>query len=123
MLIFTLELFLFICTFRLSVAFWKIYIFFFFRGNTKLERGNFILSDKMDQHEAVLEKFAFSNALCLSGENLNHINVCSFVVALYSASPMSVTSCFPFSEAGDMGGVVRQLCRLNSVNSRGTLET
>ncbi|XP_078134146.1 required for meiotic nuclear division protein 1 homolog isoform X1 [Sander vitreus] len=35
-------------------------------GNTKLERGNFILSDKMDQHEAVLEKFAFSNALCLS---------------------------------------------------------
>lgn len=24
----------------------------------------------MDQHEAVLEKFAFSNALCLSGKNL-----------------------------------------------------
>ncbi|XP_068436605.1 required for meiotic nuclear division protein 1 homolog [Clinocottus analis] len=35
-------------------------------GNTKLEHGNFILSDQMDQHEAVLEKFAFSNALCLS---------------------------------------------------------
>uniref|UniRef100_A0A8P4KCC2 Required for meiotic nuclear division 1 homolog n=1 Tax=Dicentrarchus labrax TaxID=13489 RepID=A0A8P4KCC2_DICLA len=35
-------------------------------GNTKLERGNFILSDQMDQHEAVLDKFAFSNALCLS---------------------------------------------------------
>ncbi|XP_071355022.1 required for meiotic nuclear division protein 1 homolog isoform X1 [Trachinotus anak] len=35
-------------------------------GNTKLERGNFILSDEIDQHEAVLEKFAFSNALCLS---------------------------------------------------------
>ncbi|XP_067470201.1 required for meiotic nuclear division protein 1 homolog [Thunnus thynnus] len=35
-------------------------------GNTKLERGNFILSDKMDEHEAVLEKFAFSNALSLS---------------------------------------------------------
>lgn len=35
-------------------------------GNTKLERGNFILSDQMDPHEAVLEKFAFSNALCLS---------------------------------------------------------
>lgn len=35
-------------------------------GNTKLERGNFILSDIMDQEEAVLEKFAFSNALCLS---------------------------------------------------------
>ncbi|KAI3367530.1 hypothetical protein L3Q82_026380 [Scortum barcoo] len=35
-------------------------------GNTKLERGNFILSDQIDPHEAVLEKFAFSNALCLS---------------------------------------------------------
>ncbi|XP_022059942.1 required for meiotic nuclear division protein 1 homolog [Acanthochromis polyacanthus] len=35
-------------------------------GNTKLERGNFMLSDQMDQQEAVLEKFAFSNALCLS---------------------------------------------------------
>ncbi|CAN9502633.1 unnamed protein product [Ophioblennius macclurei] len=35
-------------------------------GNTKLERGNFMLSDAMDQQEAVLEKFAFSNALCLS---------------------------------------------------------
>uniref|UniRef100_A0A3Q2Q6V2 Required for meiotic nuclear division 1 homolog n=1 Tax=Fundulus heteroclitus TaxID=8078 RepID=A0A3Q2Q6V2_FUNHE len=35
-------------------------------GNTKLERGNFILSYEMEQHEAVLEKFAFSNALCLS---------------------------------------------------------
>ncbi|XP_059209650.1 required for meiotic nuclear division protein 1 homolog [Centropristis striata] len=35
-------------------------------GNTKLERGNFILSDNMDQQETVLEKFAFSNALCLS---------------------------------------------------------
>ncbi|XP_054470196.1 required for meiotic nuclear division protein 1 homolog [Anoplopoma fimbria] len=35
-------------------------------GNTKLESGDFILSDQMDQHEAVLEKFAFSNALCLS---------------------------------------------------------
>ncbi|XP_058471464.1 required for meiotic nuclear division protein 1 homolog [Solea solea] len=35
-------------------------------GNTKLERGNFILSDEMDQNDSVLEKFAFSNALCLS---------------------------------------------------------
>uniref|UniRef100_A0A671XKH9 Required for meiotic nuclear division 1 homolog n=1 Tax=Sparus aurata TaxID=8175 RepID=A0A671XKH9_SPAAU len=35
-------------------------------GNTKLERGNFILNDQMNQDEAVLEKFAFSNALCLS---------------------------------------------------------
>lgn len=38
------------------------------RGNTKLERGNFILSDQMEPQEAVLEKFAFSNALCLSGQ-------------------------------------------------------
>ncbi|TWW71786.1 Required for meiotic nuclear division protein 1 -like protein [Takifugu flavidus] len=35
-------------------------------GNTKLEQGNFKLSDNMDPFEAVLEKFAFSNALCLS---------------------------------------------------------
>ncbi len=63
-------LFFFICIFRLSVAFCKNCDLFVFRGNTKLERGNFILSDKMDHHEAVLEKFAFSNALCLSGENL-----------------------------------------------------
>ncbi|XP_013876764.1 required for meiotic nuclear division protein 1 homolog isoform X2 [Austrofundulus limnaeus] len=35
-------------------------------GNTKLERGTFILSDETDRQEAVLEKFAFSNALCLS---------------------------------------------------------
>lgn len=35
-------------------------------GSTKLERGNIILNDKMDQQDAVLEKFAFSNALCLS---------------------------------------------------------
>lgn len=41
--------------------------FFLLRGNTKLERGNFILRENMDQAEAVLEKFAFSNALCLSG--------------------------------------------------------
>lgn len=43
---------------------------FILRGNTKLERGCFILSDEIDHDEAVLEKFAFSNALCLSGENL-----------------------------------------------------
>ncbi|XP_028252141.1 required for meiotic nuclear division protein 1 homolog [Parambassis ranga] len=35
-------------------------------GNTRLERGNFMLSDDLDLHDAVLEKFAFSNALCLS---------------------------------------------------------
>lgn len=35
-------------------------------GNTKLERGNFVMNDQMHQQDAVLEKFAFSNALCLS---------------------------------------------------------
>lgn len=35
-------------------------------GNSKLQRGKFILNNEMDQAEAVLEKFAFSNALCLS---------------------------------------------------------
>ncbi|KAK7904602.1 hypothetical protein WMY93_017209 [Mugilogobius chulae] len=35
-------------------------------GNAKLERGNFILSDQIEQQESVLEKFAFSNALSLS---------------------------------------------------------
>lgn len=35
-------------------------------GNTKLERGNFIFSDQIGPQEGVLEKFAFSNALCLS---------------------------------------------------------
>lgn len=36
------------------------------QGNTKLERGMFVLSEDMDRDQAVLEKFAFSNALCLS---------------------------------------------------------
>lgn len=35
-------------------------------GNTKLQRGNFVLNSEMDPDEAVLERFAFSNALCLS---------------------------------------------------------
>ncbi|XP_023807257.1 required for meiotic nuclear division protein 1 homolog [Oryzias latipes] len=35
-------------------------------GNTRLERGDFFLSLDISQQEAVLEKFAFSNALCLS---------------------------------------------------------
>lgn len=56
------------------VSDWKILSF---RGNTKLERGNFILSDQMEPQEAVLEKFAFSNALCLSGERLRwHVLLC-----------------------------------------------
>lgn len=52
-----------------QTPFFNSNLFLFFRGNTKLERGNFILNDQMNQDEAVLEKFAFSNALCLSGEN------------------------------------------------------
>ncbi|CAL8293214.1 unnamed protein product [Arctogadus glacialis] len=35
-------------------------------GNSKLQRGNFMLNNEMEQDEAVLEKFAFSNALSLS---------------------------------------------------------
>ena len=62
--------FFFCCFFLL------IQIVLFFRGNTKLERGNFILNDQMNQDEALLEKFAFSNALCLSGENPLIIKEC-----------------------------------------------
>ncbi|XP_061899197.1 required for meiotic nuclear division protein 1 homolog [Entelurus aequoreus] len=38
----------------------------FAAGNSKLERGSFILSDNLDAQQVVLEKFAFSNALYLS---------------------------------------------------------
>ncbi|KAJ8270595.1 hypothetical protein GJAV_G00116890 [Gymnothorax javanicus] len=36
------------------------------QGNSKLHHGNFLLNCELDQDEAVLEKFAFSNALSLS---------------------------------------------------------
>ncbi|KAJ8355732.1 hypothetical protein SKAU_G00185260 [Synaphobranchus kaupii] len=35
-------------------------------GNSKLHRGNFLLNCELDQDQAVLDKFAFSNALSLS---------------------------------------------------------
>ncbi|XP_067099659.1 required for meiotic nuclear division protein 1 homolog [Osmerus mordax] len=35
-------------------------------GNSKLHHGNFLLNSEMEQDQAVLEKFAFSNALSLS---------------------------------------------------------
>ncbi|XP_047467448.1 required for meiotic nuclear division protein 1 homolog isoform X2 [Mugil cephalus] len=35
-------------------------------GNTKLEHGNFVMCNGMNELESVLEKFAFSNALSLS---------------------------------------------------------
>ncbi|XP_041710585.1 required for meiotic nuclear division protein 1 homolog [Coregonus clupeaformis] len=35
-------------------------------GNSKLQRGNFLLNNEMHPDEAVLDKFAFSNALSLS---------------------------------------------------------
>lgn len=89
----------------------------FFRGNTKLEHGNFVLNDQMDQQEAVLEKFAFSNALCLSGKSL-----CSEVSCCVLCSTSHVVS-LSSSETGDMGGFIRQLCRINSNNSRGTVNT
>lgn len=69
----------------------------------------------MDQHEAVLEKFAFSNALCLSGEMQSLRRNTSFVL---TRCKLFTDSLF-FSEVGDMGGGFGQLCRVNSVNSRG----
>lgn len=45
-----------------------VWIFvYLFRGNTKLHRGNFIFNSDMDYEQVLLEKFAFSNALSLSG--------------------------------------------------------
>lgn len=38
------------------------------RGNSKLHRGSFHLNGDMDYEQMVLEKFAFSNALSLSGK-------------------------------------------------------
>lgn len=67
--------------FRRFVSDWTILSF---RGNTKLERGNFILSDQMELHEAVLDKFAFSNALCLSGKRLcPHLLFCFVLITDY----------------------------------------
>lgn len=40
------------------------------RGNSKLHRGSFHLNGDMDYEQLVLEKFAFSNALSLSGKCL-----------------------------------------------------
>ncbi|KAM8789549.1 required for meiotic nuclear division protein 1 homolog isoform 2-T2 [Rhynchonycteris naso] len=39
---------------------------FFFRGQSKLHRGEIRLNSELDLDDAILEKFAFSNALCLS---------------------------------------------------------
>ncbi|XP_032114710.1 required for meiotic nuclear division protein 1 homolog isoform X2 [Sapajus apella] len=39
---------------------------FFFRGQSKLHRGEIKLNSELDLDDAILEKFAFSNALCLS---------------------------------------------------------
>lgn len=71
----------------------------------------------MDQHEAVLEKFAFSNALCLSG-GTRYIRI---FPSLCLKCLLGVASLFS-SEAGNMGGVAGQLCRVNSINSRGMVE-
>lgn len=37
------------------------------RGQSKLHRGEILLNSELDVDDAILEKFAFSNALCLSG--------------------------------------------------------
>ncbi|XP_058692930.1 required for meiotic nuclear division protein 1 homolog isoform X3 [Poecile atricapillus] len=41
-------------------------IIFFFRGQSKLHKGQILLNSELDSDEVVLQKFAFSNALCLS---------------------------------------------------------
>lgn len=40
----------------------------FNRGQSKLHKGEILLNSELDNDEVVLQKFAFSNALCLSGE-------------------------------------------------------
>lgn len=83
------------------------------RGNTRLERGDFFLSLDISQQEAVLEKFAFSNALCLSGK-----------VLLQCSGPVLVlllTCAFSPSEVGHLGGGFRQLCGVHPVHPRGQL--
>lgn len=37
------------------------------RGNSKLHHGIFLFNGELDYEQVVLEKFAFSNALSLSG--------------------------------------------------------
>ena len=60
-----------------------------FRGNSKLERGNFVLNAEMDQDNAVLEKFAFSNALSLSVKlAIWEISVDNFVESIQSIPEM-----------------------------------
>ncbi|XP_074752655.1 required for meiotic nuclear division protein 1 homolog isoform X2 [Athene noctua] len=39
---------------------------FFFRGQSKLHKGEILLNSELDSEEVILQKFAFSNALCLS---------------------------------------------------------
>ena len=58
-------------------------VILFLRGNSKLQRGNFMLNNEMEQDEAVLEKFAFSNALSLSGKQV------------LSYKPLVVVACEP----------------------------
>lgn len=38
------------------------------RGQSKLHKGEILLNSELDSDEVVLQKFAFSNALCLSGK-------------------------------------------------------
>lgn len=107
----------FFCLFILLFTVWQIFfppkISSSSRGNTKLERGNFILSDQTAQQEAVLERFAFSNALCLSGKP-------SLILCLVICF-LPRTFAFSCSEAGNLGSGIRQLCGVNSINTRGTV--
>ncbi|XP_056152074.1 required for meiotic nuclear division protein 1 homolog [Lampris incognitus] len=61
----------------------------FGEGKSKLERGNFVLNSDIDQEEAVLEKFAFSNALSLSVKlAIWEVSLDSFVESIQSIPEM-----------------------------------
>lgn len=46
----------------------KVLQSYFNRGQSKLHKGEILLNSELDIDEVVLQKFAFSNALCLSGK-------------------------------------------------------
>lgn len=50
----------------------------FNRGQSKLHKGEILLNSELDSDEVVLQKFAFSNALCLSGKLI------LFVISAYA---------------------------------------
>lgn len=49
-----------------------------YRGQSKLHKGEILLNSELDTDEVILQKFAFSNALCLSGEFILLCTISSF---------------------------------------------